>query len=212
MYSRNFTANRAPDSYTRLTSHGCSPSRIVGCMFQEIDDQLQRSLFSEMPLSRWKTNCLSIITQILSLCFVQITFPRLTLLRIQRWNLHGIFRCHNSSVIFEKHSSFKFHKIFVSLLCSSFSFAVVKKCIYRPLYLFSIWKKTRLNYYSNIMMSSFCNTPVVSLQFQADRHRSTTIQQTDIIDHGVPARSNSKLYERPSDTSKKPTQSSFSNW
>lgn len=61
-------------------------------------------------------------------------------------------------------------------------------------------------------MSNFCNTPVVSLQFQADRHQSTTKQQTDIIDHGVPARSNSKLYERPSDISKKPTQSSFSNW
>lgn len=117
-------------------------------MFQEIDDQLQRSLFSEMPFSRWKTNCLSIITQILSLYFVQITFPRLTLLRIQRWNLHRIFRYHSSSVIFEKHSSFIFLKIFVSLSCSSFSSAAVKKCIYRSLYLLIIWKKTRLNYSS----------------------------------------------------------------
>lgn len=37
------------------------------------------------------------------------------------------------------------------------------------------------------MMSSFCNTPVVSLQFQAHRHQLTTKQRTDIIDHGVPA-------------------------
>lgn len=207
MYSRNFTANWAPDSYTRLTSHGCSPSRIVGCMFQEIDDQLQRSLFSEMPLSRWKTNCLSIITQILSLYFVQITFSQLTLLRIQRWNLHRIFRYHNSSVIFEKHSSFIFHKIFVSLPCSSFSSAAVKKCIYRPLYLLIIWKKTRLNYSS-----------AESLEYNDEQLLQHTCCFAPVYDettnwyHRSRCSCTSKLYERPSDTSKKPTQSSFSNW